>query len=246
MGVVDATAPRCPRRSMYCQMSSSVQLDSGNTRMCSPGPVPPVVQVPQLGPLVARVPLAELVAEARTPAPWPAPSPRPAGRRRTPRRTGLPAMARNSVMVCNRFRLPAGLVGHPARVDVVLHGGDHQPHAEVGHGAVPELDHLVEVVPGVHVQHRERHRRRPERLGRQVQHAPSSPCRRRTAAPAARTWPRPHARCAPTRPRGHAGGTARTSSTPQKSRTCSCYRSSAGGDWDDAAPREDQRGSGDT
>jgi hypothetical protein len=66
--------------------------------------------------------------------------------------------------------VPAGLLDDPARVDGVLHGRDDQPDAELGHPAVAELDHLGEVVPGVHVHHRERDPGRPERLLRQRQH----------------------------------------------------------------------------
>ena len=85
--------------------------------------VPAVVEVPQLGPLVLRVPLAELVAEASTRAPWPAPSPRRGGRRRTRRRSRARSMASSSVTVCSRLRLARGpgLLDHPARVDRLLH-----------------------------------------------------------------------------------------------------------------------------
>ena len=50
-------------RWMYCQTSSSVQFESGNTRMLSPGFDARVEQVPQLRPLVLRVPLAVRIAE---------------------------------------------------------------------------------------------------------------------------------------------------------------------------------------
>ena len=58
----------------------------------------------------------------------------------------------------------------PARVDVVLHLGDHQPHAGLGHQLVAGGDHLVEVVTGVDVHHRERQAAGAESLQRQVQH----------------------------------------------------------------------------
>ena len=48
---------------MYRHTSSSVQSLIGKARTCSPGAHPTVVQVPQLGALVARIPLPELVAE---------------------------------------------------------------------------------------------------------------------------------------------------------------------------------------
>src|SRR5580765_6306591 len=43
---------------MYCHTSSSVQFDSGKTRIDSR-----IVEIPQLGALVLRVPLTELVTE---------------------------------------------------------------------------------------------------------------------------------------------------------------------------------------
>ena len=50
-------------RWMYCHTSSSVQLDSGNTRIDLAFVDPGVVEVPQLGTLVLRIPLAERIAE---------------------------------------------------------------------------------------------------------------------------------------------------------------------------------------
>ncbi len=50
---------------MYCQTSSSVQFEIGNTRMFSPGMDAGVIQVPQFGTLRLRVPLAEFVAEGK-------------------------------------------------------------------------------------------------------------------------------------------------------------------------------------
>ena len=78
---------------------------------------------------------------------------------------------RSNVTVCSLLRGRAGVVlDHAAGVDVVLHAGHDQPQPVPLDRPVPELDHLVEVLPRVHVHHRERHRRRPERLHRQVQH----------------------------------------------------------------------------
>ena len=48
---------------MYCQMSSSVQSESGNARRCSPGIDLALVELPRVGPLSTRVPPAEAVAE---------------------------------------------------------------------------------------------------------------------------------------------------------------------------------------
>ena len=52
---------------MYCQMSSSVQLRQREDADVLALAVAAVVEAPQLGPLVLRVPLAELVAEAEHP-----------------------------------------------------------------------------------------------------------------------------------------------------------------------------------
>ena len=44
---------------------------------------------------------------------------------------------------------------HRAALDRIFEVTDHQPLAHLGDAAVAELDHLGEVVPGVHVQQRE-------------------------------------------------------------------------------------------
>ena len=59
--------------------------------------------------------------------------------------------------VCSRLRdAPARLLGRAAGVDRVLHGGDDQLLAELGHAPVAELEHLGEVVARVDVHDRER------------------------------------------------------------------------------------------
>ena len=131
--------------------------------------MPGVEEVPQLGALVLRVPLAELVTEGDDPLLG----------------AGLllvaPAAAEDAVEpvlgdgVEQRQRLErvAGAVGalaQPAVVDVVLHARDDEPQPEPLDGLVAVGDHLGEVVAGVDVQHRERDRRRPEGLGREVEH----------------------------------------------------------------------------
>ena len=127
-----------------------------------------VVDVPQLGPLRLGVPLTELVAEAEHPL---------LGARlllvaagaaergvelvlpdRAQQRHGLQRVARRD-----------GL-DDAARVDVVLDLGDDQPHAGLGDQLVAGGDHLVEVVTGVDVHHRERQPARPEGLQGQMQH----------------------------------------------------------------------------
>ena len=83
-------------------------------------PVPAVVERPQLGTLVLRVPLAELVAEASTPAPWPGPSPRPAGRRRSTASNLCSVMASSRVRVWSRLRDgsgPPSSVDRPASIE---------------------------------------------------------------------------------------------------------------------------------
>ena len=50
-------------RWMYSQTSSSVQFESGNTRMLSPLVQPGIEEVPQFRPLVLRIPLAVRIAE---------------------------------------------------------------------------------------------------------------------------------------------------------------------------------------
>src|SRR3954452_4980287 len=126
---------------------------------------PPVVDAPQLGALATRVPLAEVVAEAEDPLLRPRAllvAARAAERGveavlldRVEQRRRLQAVAR---------RARAGLLDDAPAVDRLLHRGDDQPLAELGHAAVAELDDLAEVVARVHVHERERERRRAERL----------------------------------------------------------------------------------
>jgi hypothetical protein len=62
------------------------------------------------------------------------------------------------------------VVHHPAGVDVLLHAGHDQTHAVTGDEFIAGGDHLVEVVSGVDVHHRERQPAGRERLDCQVQH----------------------------------------------------------------------------
>ena len=157
---------------MYCQTSSSVQFDSGNTRRCSPGADARVVEVPQLRALAPRVPAAEVVAQRDHALLGPrallvAARAAEAGVEavrldRVEQRRGLEAVARGA--------RPA-LLDHAPGVDRVLHRGDDQPLAQLGDAAVAELDHLGEVVAGVDVQQREREAPGAERLlGQPQQH----------------------------------------------------------------------------
>ena len=98
---------------------------------------------------------------------------RSSSRRAPPNAASKPcsAIASSSVTVCSWLREARGPVSSTdaALVDRLLHAGDDQPLAELGHAAVAELDHLGEVVPGVDVHQRERERRRAEGLLGQAQ-----------------------------------------------------------------------------
>src|SRR6478736_3786538 len=132
----------------------------------------PVVEVPQLGTLALGVPRAEVVAEGHDPllgARALLIAPGAAERRveavladRVEQRRRLQPVARGA---------RAGLLDHAPGVDRLLHGGDDQALAELGHAAVAELEDLREVVPGVDVHEREREPRGAERLlGQPQQH----------------------------------------------------------------------------
>ena len=123
-----------PSSAMYCQMSSSVQLRQREHPDVLALAVPAVVEAPQLGPLVLRVPLPELVAEARTPAPWPGPSPRRGGRRRTRRRSRAPRWRRaawRSAAGCGWRAGPVSSTTRPVSMASCT-DADDQPHAELG------------------------------------------------------------------------------------------------------------------
>src|SRR4051794_15972757 len=132
--------------------------------------VPAVVEAPQLRPLVPGIPLAELVAEAEHPLLGPGLLLVAAGAAEDGPELVLVDAAQEGdglQPVAGRARV---VLGHPARVDVVLDAGHDQPQAVLLHGLVPELDDLVEVLAGVDVHDREGHRRRPEGLHGEVQH----------------------------------------------------------------------------
>ena len=127
--------------------------------------VPGVVEVPQLRTLVLGVPLAELVAEAEDPLLGPGLLLVTAG----PAEDGVVPPLRDGPQQRHRLQPVArgprrGVLHGPAGVDVVLHPRHHQADAEVLGMAVAELEHLVKVAPGVHVQDGEGHRGRPEGL----------------------------------------------------------------------------------
>src|SRR5579884_561386 len=124
-----------------------------------------VVEVPQLGPLRAGVPLAEVVAEGEDPLLRPAPllvAARAADcgveavlLDRVEQRRRLQAVARGA---------RAGLLDDAPLVDRLLHRRDDEPLPELRDAAVAVLDRLGEVVPRVDVHDRERELARPERF----------------------------------------------------------------------------------
>ncbi len=131
------------------------------------GSVPTVVEVPQLGALLARVPPAERVAQADDPLLGPCPLLVPA----TPAEHRVEPVGVDRVQQRHGLQRVAGAVralDQPAVVDPVLHLRDDQAQLEPLHQLVPEVDDLRVVVPGVHVQQREGHRGRRARLDRQV------------------------------------------------------------------------------
>ena len=157
---------------MYCQTSISVQLESGNTRKCSPERLAAVEQVPELGPLVLGVPLPEGVAVAEEALLRPrlllVAAPAAEGRvhlelaQRVQQRDRLQGVAAGV-----RARSPPRT--RPASMEsCTVRTSSSQP--EPLRQPVAELDGLREVVPRVDVQQREGKSARPERLARQVHH----------------------------------------------------------------------------
>jgi hypothetical protein len=131
-----------------------------------------VVEVPQLGPLAARVPLAEVVAQ-REHALLRARALLVAAGAAEARVEPCSAIASSSVTVCSRLREARGPVSSCTRpaVDRRLHARHEQRQAGLGDEPVAELDHLGEVVARVDVQQRERDAARRERLlGQPQQH----------------------------------------------------------------------------
>ena len=133
--------------------------------------VPPVVEVPQLRTLVARIPRAELVAEAEHAllgARLLLIATRAAEHRAELVLADAAQQGHRLQPVAGRVR--PGVLDRTAGVDVVLHAGDDQAQPVLLDRLVAERDDLVEVLAGVDVHHRERHPSRPERLDREVQH----------------------------------------------------------------------------
>ena len=133
------------------------------------GPDLPLVQLPQLGSLPLGVPLPERVAERQDAL---------LGARLVLVAAGAPE---GGVELVGGDRIEQGRglqpvahatrprVGHSALVDGVLHLGHQEPCALRLDLRVPVVEHLGEVVAGVHVHDREGDPAGPERLGGQVE-----------------------------------------------------------------------------
>ncbi len=111
-----------------------------------------VVEVPDLRALILRVPAAEVVAEGEDPLL------RAGALLITPGAADHRVEAMLVDRVQQRHRLQpvarrprTRLLDRAAGVDRILHVGDDEALAELGHAAIAELDHLREVVPGVDV-----------------------------------------------------------------------------------------------
>ena len=130
-----------------------------------------VVEIPELGPLRARVPLAEVVAEAEDAllrAGTLLVAARAAHRSVELMLLDRVEQRRRLQLVARRAR--AGLLLHAALVDRLLHARDDEALAELGDAAVAVLDHLGEVVARVDVHDRERELGGTERLLGEAQH----------------------------------------------------------------------------
>ena len=157
--------------------------------------VPAVVERPDLGALVLRVPLAELVAEREeallgarlllVAAGAAHHRVEPVLLDRVEQRRGLQPVARRAAAACPRRRGP--------RRSTSCTDATTRLTSSRSTDGVAELDDLGEVVAGVDVHHRERAAARARTPSWRGAASRRCPCRPRTAAPAARTRPRPRA-----------------------------------------------------
>ena len=126
---------------------------------------PAVEQVPQLGPLVLRVPLAERVAvgeETFLRARLFLIAPRAA-------EAGVELVLLDGVEQRGDLQavaawVRAGFLPGPAGLNLRLHAADNQLRTDLLGQAIAEHNRLAEVVPGVHVHQRERQLGRPKSL----------------------------------------------------------------------------------
>ena len=130
-----------------------------------------VEEVPQLGPLVLRVPLTELVAEGvhALLGPGLVLVAAPTAEHRV-EAVLLDGVEKGDALEPVPDGLGTRVLGDPAGVDRGLDGTDDQLGAELGDPAVPVVEDLAEVVAGVDVHERERDPGGPEGLLRDLQH----------------------------------------------------------------------------
>ena len=165
-------------RHMYCQMSSSVQSESGKARQVLSWPHAALIELPELRSLRFGIPLPERVAEGEDSLLGPClvlvaacateGGVEPVRIDRIEQRGRLQAIARRA-----RAR-----VSDPTLIDGVLHARHNQSGTFGLDLCVPVFEDLGEVVPGVHVEDGEGDLSRLERLGGQMQE------NRRVLAPA--------------------------------------------------------------
>ena len=158
-------------RAMYCQTSSSVQLEMGKTRKCSPDCRRVLNSVHSSGRWFFGVPLPEVVPVREEPLLRPGlflVPPRPADARvegvfldGAQQRRGLQAVA-----AC----VDPGLFLHQPVVDGLLDAADEEANPKPLHERVPERQGFREVVPRVDVHQGHRDPRRREGFRRQVRH----------------------------------------------------------------------------
>ena len=134
------------------------------------GTLPTVVQVPQLGPLVLRVPLAELVAVAEDAFLGPGLLLiAPAAADGAVDLVALDGVQQGHGLQLVAAGMVAGLLLHLALVDALLHRAHDQLHTVLRHERIAEFDRLREVVAGVDVHQGEGHPGRVEGLAGQVE-----------------------------------------------------------------------------
>ena len=153
---------------MYCQTSSSVQLEIGNTRMCSPGRWRPLYSDHSSGrwffgshwPNSSRMREESLLGTRLLLVSPPSAEDRSETMLsdRVEQGHGLQAVATGPW---------ADLLDHLALIDRSLDRRHDQLQAELLDNAVSEVEHLVEVVARVDVHDRKRNLGRCERLDRQ-------------------------------------------------------------------------------
>ena len=180
---------------MYSHTSSSVQFESGNTRIDSPGPSCVLNRFHSSGRWLrgSQTCAAESVREDALLRPaLLLVAPRAADRGIELPLCRAPGAAPRSSSHGYRSAW-SDAIGEMPRAQALLVDMDQQVEAELRRGAVAERDHLPEFPGRVDVQERERNPRRKERLAARGAAARSNPCRWNRAAPDCGIRPRPRA-----------------------------------------------------